>query len=165
MTAEERNSSRGGRVAKVEVCGSHASRRRPGSLLIKYAICQRASRPDLTVAQACCIIDDNFTSSERHGYGPIEKSSVADKGLRSKVWPRIYSSSRCRLDIASNSGGIFGAGSVGAIEPHFVRLNASWKSNASWGANRRVSPLLRIDFDKCRLGRRLARRESTFRRR
>ncbi len=82
------------------------------SRLIKRSTCQRASRPDLTVARARCIVDDDFTSSERHGHRPIEKSRVAEVRFRSnsKVSPAIYSQRRRRADIASSSGGLFSAG-------------------------------------------------------
>ena len=100
-------------------------RRDVPALLIKQSRCQRASRPDLTVARARCIVDDNFTSSERHGHRPIEKSSVPVGSLRSnsnsKVSPAIDSQSRRRADIASSSGGIFGDGEARCDRDTFRR--------------------------------------------
>ena len=117
----ERNSSRGGRFGKA----APSLTRLPenvASRLIKQSRCQRASRPDLTVARARCMVDDDFTSSERHGHRPIEKSSVPVGSLRSKFSPRIYSSSRRLLDIASSSGGIFGAGDARCDRDAFRRV-------------------------------------------
>jgi hypothetical protein len=46
--------------------------------------------------------------SERHEYGIIAKSSVAEARFRSKISPRVYSSSRRRFVIDSSNGGGFG---------------------------------------------------------
>ncbi len=97
--------------------------------------CQRASRPDLTVARACCIVDDNFTSSERHGHRPTEKSSVAVVRFRSnsKVSPAMDSQSRRRLDIASSSGGIFGAGDARRDRDSLRRVEFFLECECFWG--------------------------------
>ena len=112
-------------------------RRDVPALLIKQSRCQRASRPDLTVARAHCIVDDNFTSSERHGHRPTEKSRVAVGSLRSnsnsKDSPAIDSQSRRRADIASSSGGIFGAGEARCDRDTFRRAEFFLEGECFWG--------------------------------